>query len=179
MTNLIFSFDVESLGLYGEGFAVGAVVLDDGKIADKCIFNCDIKNCDNYDKCPKSTLEWLDENVLKTLPEPNCKNTKEVRDNFWQFYTKYSKETIIADCGTPVEANFLRQCVLDDIDNRMWKAPYPLHELGTLLLLVGQDPIGTFARTEDELPKHNPLCDALQSARLWHEFYPKKTSLIM
>jgi hypothetical protein len=44
--------------------------------------------------------------------------------------------------------------------------PYPLYDISTLLLSRNEDPVGIFSRDETELPKHNPLCDARQSARI-------------
>ena len=77
---------------------------------------------------------------------------------------------MVADCAWPVEAKFLLQCVADDPLGREWGGPYPLHELATLLLAKGYDPVGDYGRkSELELPKHDPLADAMQSARVLHE----------
>jgi len=71
-----------------------------------------------------------------------------------------------ADCSWPVEARFLARCVENDFDKREWEGPYPLHEIATVLLLAGKNPSEKFPRQENELPEHNPLNDARQSARL-------------
>ena len=89
---------------------------------------------------------------------------------------QYSDLITVADCGAPCEAGFLRACVEDDLANRQWNAPYPLHELGTLLLVRGLDPQANYERLENELPKHNPLGDARQSGRLWIENYCEPTN---
>jgi hypothetical protein len=44
--------------------------------------------------------------------------------------------------------------------------PYPLHEIASFMTAAGMDPMATYARLPDELPKHHPLADARQSARL-------------
>lgn len=174
---LVFSFDVESLGLYGEGFAVGAVVFEDGKEVDSMFASCPVDKLDSYTsiknddtKCSEETIKWLQANVFPTLSEPKYQSAKEVREAFWGFYRTWKHaDVFVADCGAPVEANFLRQCVLDKYQERQWQAPYPLHELGTLLLTVGKDPTAYYNRLENELPAHNPVCDARQSGRLWIE----------
>lgn len=117
--------------------------------------------------------KFVKEHVLPAQPNSsrtaNC--LKDVRDAFWEFYKRWAKQCIVvADCGTPTEAYFLRLCVLDDFPTRKWEAPYPLHDLGTLLLARSMDPIGEYPRTRAEIPKHNPLCDARQSARLFLEY---------
>jgi hypothetical protein len=95
-----------------------------------------------------------------------------MRQDFWKFYESWKGKAdviFVADCGSPLEAAFFRDCVLDDVENRKWAAPYPLHELGTLLLARSKDPIGTYPRLDAECPPHHPVKDALQSARLFAE----------
>lgn len=174
-----FCFDVESLGLYGEGFAVGVSVRENvtGKEVDTFYAGCPLHMCNNYDPS-HADVNWLQENILPHLPPPTHETPRQVRDSFWNFYMSWKQKgnghvTFVADCGSPVESNFLRMCVLDDSESRKWEAPYPLHELGTLLLCCGQNPIECYDRLSDEQPKHNPLCDARQSGRMWIEMFQK------
>jgi hypothetical protein len=37
------------------------------------------------------------------------------------------------------------------------------------MLLSGRDPLATYERLPNELPAHDPMADARQSARLWLE----------
>ena len=109
------------------------------------------------------------------LPEVNCASPLEMRNKFWSFWmtwkTRAERHEIdlvcVADCGTPVESNFLSACIHDDLKTRAWEGPTPLHELGTFLFAMGCDPWGTYDRLPNEMPVHNALCDARQSARLW------------
>jgi hypothetical protein len=118
------------------------------------------------------SVKWLNENVIPTLIAPTHNTPKEVRNSFWNFYSQWKNKCIIVtDCGVPVESNFFRMCVADDPATRTWEAPYPLHELGTLLLANNKDPIGVYTRHPDESPAHNPLNDARQSGRLWLEIF--------
>jgi hypothetical protein len=71
-----------------------------------------------------------------------------------------------ADCAWPVEARFLARCVNDKPREREWQGPYPLMEIASYLEAAGMDPMKEYDRLPSELPKHNPLCDARQSARM-------------
>lgn len=72
------------------------------------------------------------------------------------------------EVGYPVETNFLSLC-LNANDSREGFNPYPLVDISSLRLAAGLDPLATEARQDDELPRHHPLMDARQSARLLFE----------
>lgn len=164
---LYFSFDVESVGLYGEGFAVGYCVSDGEKEIEAGIFNCDLF----YAEGEKADRRWVTDNVVPHLPSPNCFDPEELRTLFWEVLEKWKKKRAIfvVDCGYPVEYRFLKDCVEDSWEDRKLDAPYPIHEVGTALLFAGQDPLENYERLPNELPKHNPLADARQSLRLFLE----------
>lgn len=155
-------FDVESIGLHGEGWAVGWVILDDnGQVVDE-----------GYAACPQETAqgddasrEWVKANCPQI--EPTHGGPNEVREAFWQAWQKAKEQgaTLWADCGWPVEANFLSACVAANPQNRAWNGPYPLHEIATVFEVAGVDATAKLERLEDE-PEHHPLGDAKQSARL-------------
>jgi len=156
-------FDVESIGLHGEGFAVGYVVVESrhGDRLGSGLFSCN----PNEARGTWDGHEWVDGNV-PTLDETH-KTPREVRTAFWDAWLNWQAHGayLVADCFWPVEARFLVQCV-DDLPERAEQGPYPLLELSSILLRYLLDPIATVDRYPDELPKHNPLCDARQSARV-------------
>lgn len=168
----ILSFDVESNGLHGDGFAVGAVVLNSTNLAqvDRFTGRVDIRL--RFDLDP-----WVAENVLPYIDDLDLyEGIHELREAFWCWYLPYRQADtfILADFGWPVEARFLAECVDDSPDSRNWHGPYPMHELGTLLLCAGVDPDKTNRREwpadivpGGEMPilkQHNPLDDAIASA---------------
>lgn len=167
---VVLSFDVETVGLYGEPFAIGATVMmqlkEDIVEIDHFYGQTELHSNSNS---TESDLQFVKESVFPVQYGDKLSSVRELRDKFWKFYETHSTVPIVVDCGTPVEAYFLRQCVLDDFEARKWKAPYPLHELGTLLLIRGKNPIGIYSRKENESLVHNPLHDARQTARLWLE----------
>lgn len=165
MTGPLFMvFDVESVGLHGEGFAVAWVVVDrSGNRVAQAAYSCDPGQV----RGDPDGLAWVAENVT-VPPVGHLAHPAHVRDEFWRawIYARERGATLWADCCWPVEARFLAACVDDDRASRTWEGPYPLHDVATLRLAAGSDPLATVDRVPDELPAHNPLNDARQSARL-------------
>jgi hypothetical protein len=161
-----FVFDVESIGLHGEGFAVGVVVADhNGVLREEKLITCDPMKA-------RGTFEdrlWVEQNIPK-LPV-GYGEASQVRTHFWRHWEFWRDKgaTMWADCAFPVETNFLADCIKDE-PARAFVAPYPLHDIATLALICGVDPTETQIRLVDEKPVHNPLKDARQSARLLMEY---------
>lgn len=159
---LYMVIDVESIGLHGEGFAVGYVVVNErGERLE-----------DGYSACPPNSAigggegrAWVAANVPPL--ESFVGIPKDVRDRFWGTWQYWREKgaVLVADCAWPVEARFLIACVDDDPDSRTWGGPYPLHELASFMAAAGLDPMATYDRLPDE-PQHHPLGDARQSARM-------------
>jgi hypothetical protein len=165
-------FDCESVGLHGETFAVGWVVVSsDGVEHDHGMVACPMavaRGTSDADIDPNRA--WVAENVPPLTP--SCRGPLEVRDAFWAAWLtwKDAGAVLAADCAWPVEARFLAACVDDRGGaDREWQGPYPLHEIASFRAAAGFDPLGTFNRLPAELPVHDPLADARQSARLMIE----------
>lgn len=162
MKDLLLVFDVESVGLHGAGFAVGAVIVSRATGERVKEF---------YAGCPSATAtgqpddrEWISKNVDPTLPKATHEFPHLVREAFWSLWREWhDRADMWVDCGWPVEANFLSLCVREYPVERKWQGPYPLNEIATVL---GDDALTAFPRLPDELPAHNPLNDARQSARI-------------
>jgi hypothetical protein len=173
MSKRILSFDVEANGLHGEGFAVGAAVIEeDGAVRARFAGRAPIQGEVN---------PWVAENVLPALAgmEVTHASAAELRAALWawreakQLEAKAAGITLIevADIGYPVEARFLAACQDDDLAGRAWGGPYPLHEVATLLLAAGVDPdvnreeYAADALVGREVRKHHPAWDAEVSAQ--------------
>lgn len=159
-------FDVESVGLHGEGFAVGWVLVDDrGNEHASGEYGCPVEFAEKQDD---SSLAWVREHCQCIT---NCARPRDVRDAFWDAYEGYfygipgRKVLLAADVPWPVEANFLCKVFTDD-PRRRDRAPYPLLDIASVRLASGLDPLATERRFDDERPAHNPRSDARQSARL-------------
>ena len=168
MPDLFMVFDVESIGLHGEGFAVGFVVVGmDGKVYDAGRYVCPQETARGVtDADTDPARKWLAANIPPM--EATVTNPAVLRDVFWAEWLPWKSlgAALVADCGWPVEARFLAACVDQRPELRGWDGPYPLHELATFRLAAGFDPLATVERLPNELPAHDPLADARQSARL-------------
>jgi len=153
-------FDVESVGLHGRAFAVGYCVFVDGIEIGCGEIASEPSKWDGSD----DDLKWVEDHV--TAQATVCRY--EFGRLFWEHLQAWKMRgfAIVSDCAWPVEARFL--CDLIDIDKeaRNWQGPYPLYDVSSVLAALGYDPIGTYPRKDNELPAHNPLCDARQSARV-------------
>lgn len=159
-----FVFDVESVGMHGEGFAVGGgVYLENGAAQWEFSESCPIESVLGKEL----DRQWAIKNIPATLVI--TKHSPEgVRSMFWKWWLKAKSEGALmaTDCGFPVEARFLRDCIYDNYTDRKDDAPYPLIEISSVLFCAGMDPIGTYDREPSEMPKHDPTADARQSARI-------------
>ncbi len=163
---MVFAFDVESIGLFGEAFAVaGGLYLRAGGAAFEFCHACAPGRCRGGD----DDRAWVAANVPPietTHPDPEA-----VRQAFWQGWTRAREAgaIMVAHCLWPVEAAFLAACILDAPTERKWQGPYPFYDLSSLLLACNTDPTADLPRRPEELPKHSPLADARQCARLFFE----------
>lgn len=164
-----FVFDVESVGLFGAPFAVGWVLIrEDGTFIRDGLMNT------YHPDSPEADL-WLDLSVDReavawvrnNVPEMDLTHhsVKHMLHDFGGVMqvAKIEFEGIVfaADCPFPVETNFLAK-----VPGIREFSPYPLIDVASVLMTVGMDPLKTYPRDPIEEPKHNPLNDARQSARL-------------
>jgi len=159
----LFIFDVESIGLHGEGFAVAGGVFRDGEQLTKFLFACDPRRAEGRPE----DHQWVAQNVPPLTATHDYPH--QVRAAFVEEWL--SSEAAVpglamaAECGWPVEANFLLACAREHPGFQ----PYPVHEIASVFLAAGMDPLATYPRLPDELPVHHPMADARQSARLMFE----------
>ncbi len=162
---VFLAFDVESNGLHGEAFAVGAILIRaDAKILDEFTARCPIKG---------EVDEWVKDNVLpplKDMPEDQ-KTPKQLRSAFWEWYkaAKEKADYVVVKNSYPVETRFLADCQDDDLEGRYWDHPFPLLDLASLLIQVGIKPLAvTYKLVEDKLDdqhlQHHPRWDAWVTA---------------
>lgn len=160
-----FIFDVESIGLHGEAFAVAGGVYINGVAQSEFMFCCPPDEARGEDDDRK----WVALNVSIT-EKCDWWSPWDVREAFWAEWEKAKKQypeiTMAAECLWPVEATFVAECVRQGMPKRKWAGPYPFHEISSVMLAAGMDPMATYERTESENPPHNPLADARLSARL-------------
>lgn len=162
-----FIFDVESVGLHGEGFAVAGGIYINGAAQSEFRFCCPPEEAKGDD----DDREWVKANV--PVMEITHRHPAAVREAFWSEWEKAKKRypgiTMAGECIWPVEAGFVARCIYQDKAKRNWEGPYPFHEIASFMRAAGMDPMATYERTPSEMPPHEPLADARQSARLLAE----------
>ena len=166
MRKNIFSFDAETNGLWGEAFAIGAIVYDStGKEVDKFVA-----------KLPDSVITdtWVKENVkLDNVPVTHTTYEEMLKD-FSRFYLKHKENsTFIVHMGYIVESKLIR----DMVEHRFigaWDAPYPLIDISGNLEQAGENPVSVDAyvkkyniEIEDYGTTHNPLYDSEVTAKAY------------
>jgi hypothetical protein len=175
---VIFSIDAETMGLYGEPFAIGYIVTDlEGNELEGNYIACPFEKAQGLE----SNKKWVAANVLPNLPKETdfddphslCEALYEIWLNMKQ---KYEEILVIGDCHYPVETQLFERTILWKEDVRQWTGPFPFHEVDTALLIAGIDR-EQYPRNELELPEHHPLKDARYSARLFC-LALKKTELL-
>lgn len=157
----LLSFDLESNGLHGEVFAVGAVVMSaDGAITNEFSGRCEIT---------EQTDEWVAANVLPALRGMPMSHAsyQELREAFWAWYLEAEPKAdyVLVSNGYPVEYRFLLKCQEENLDERYWQHPFPILDLTSLLIGAGQNPIDknqlvTKLAARYKLSRHHPLHDA-------------------
>lgn len=164
MNDAYFVFDVESIGLHGDGFAVAGGVYINGAAQSEFSFCCPLEEAQGV----ASDRMWVKKHV--PVIKITHRTLDGIRDAFWfawiEAKERYPGIAMAGECIWPVEANFVSACVAQDPEARRWSGPYPFHDISSIMLAAGMDPMATYAREPSELPTHEPLADARQSARL-------------
>ncbi|HVS58642.1 MAG TPA: hypothetical protein VHD60_02805 [Candidatus Saccharimonadales bacterium] len=161
----LLSFDLETNGLHGDAFAIGAVVVDaQGNIVDKFVARCPIE---------QAIDPWVTANVLPVIADipVTHDDQKALRHDFWEWYLKaeLASDYVLVSNGYPVEYRFLLRCQEDDLETRYWQHPFPILDLTSILLATGHDPsaksrlIAQVIR-QGKFARHHPVDDATVAA---------------
>lgn len=163
----VFSFDAETDGLWGQPFAVAAIVYENGAETASFIARLSEGIVRN---------EWVRDNVLPTIAgiAPTHETYEAMLRDFAAFYLTHKQD---ADCichmGYIVEAHLLREMHrLGFIGD--WDAPYPLYDVSGNLQSSGEDPTSVDAyaqkyglQVSDYGTTHNPFYDCEIAARVY------------
>jgi len=154
-----FVLDVESNGLYGQPFCVGAVLMDPGgRVLNEFISRCPL------DQVPD---DYVEENVLPALDEAGIKedagSLRDMQEKFVEWRGGFREELhLYVDAGFPVDTGFLRG--LEGLEG--WKSPYPLLDVASQLAAMGTDPDSDRLMFVNDIlgvrrgRKHDPRWDA-------------------
>jgi hypothetical protein len=157
---LHFVYDVESIGLYGESFAVAFQVFDEYQTFEKVCYACKPERA----KGLAVDYQWIESNV-PVLPY-NASDPLHVRQLFWDKLQYWLEKgaTIWAHHVWPVDSSIITACINDDLFKRRWQGPSPIHEICTIAEIALNTPWP--ARLKSETPAHDPRNDVAYSARV-------------
>ena len=161
-------FDVESIGLHGPAFAVGWVVIDRVGMEHEA---GELYTPPAPIRAATDDHAWIAANVTHSECAVQCDSAEDVRSRFWERFAHWREHgaVLCAEVPWPVEASFLSDCINDSYFDRKWAGPYPLIDVASVRYAAGLDPLATEPRLPGEMPAHNALADARQSARLLME----------
>jgi hypothetical protein len=176
-----FVFDVESIGLHGEAFAVGFVVLDAQWVLQEerlWVIPSQLAKGAEEDR------QWVKQHIQDVLAaeerplEANCTNARTMRSEFferWVFW-KANNADMYADCTWPVESGLLSACIRDaqeqGVPNAAWLGPYPVVDIMSLERAARWAGFAQELKRDESLfPLHHPLADAKYSALRLQRFF--------
>lgn len=164
-----FSFDAETNGLWGQAFAIGALVYDESG-AEVARF---------VGRLPDSAVTdgWVRENVLPKVQDiPVTHGTyAELLAAFSVFYKEHKKDAdVVVHMGYIVEAGLLRDMHANGVIGD-WDGPYPLLDVSGNLQQIGEDPTSvdkyvqkhSLCVGEFKGGSHNPLYDSAAAAAVY------------
>lgn len=169
----LLSFDLETNGLHGKAFAVGAVVMDaSGKVLDE--FTARARLTEKVD-------DWVKDNVLSAIADMPIThdNYEQLREAFWVWYIQAEPEAdyVLVNNGYPVEYRFLLDCQEANLAERYWQHPFPILELSSLLLMTEHSNNTSKRLLKKTLDSdfghkmHHPLEDAKMAVKLAFEAF--------
>lgn len=162
-----FIFDVESIGLHGEAFAVAAQVFDHQARPLPLEGGWWHHFPRDFAAGTAKNRKWVDENV-PDLGTHSLGTMRAIRDFFWDSWQEEKERhpgiVMAAECAWPVEARFLCAVIDDEPLLREFAGPCPLHDIASIMLAAGMDPMAAYKRVTCEYPVHHPLGDVQHSA---------------
>ena len=158
-TTKFLCFDLETNGLHGQAFAIGALIIDaENTIHDK--FSARVKLTDAVDP-------WVKDNVLSVIEDMVVTHDsyESMREAFWEWFVAAQEKSdyVLVSNGYPVEYRFLLDCQEAALDERYWQHPFPIIDSTSLLLGldVAKKDIPHSSRT---FRQHHPFDDAHATA---------------
>lgn len=169
----LLSFDIETNGLHGKAFAVGAVLMDaSGNVLDEF---------SGRSRLTEKVDDWVKDNVLPAIVDMPIThdNYEQMREDFWQWYlqAKEQADYVLVNNGYPVEYRFLLDCQEANLEERYWDHPFPLLELSSMMLMTDHDSNTSKRLLKKKLDEdfgrkmHHPVEDAKMAILLAFEAF--------
>jgi hypothetical protein len=172
----ILSFDLETNNLHGKPFAIGALVIDGhGKVHDTFTGRCPIEG---------EVDPWVKVNVIPVIKDmiETHGSYEDMREAFWRWFlaAQEASDYVLVSNGYPVEYRFLIDCQEADLEERYWQHPFPILDLASILIVVGQE-TGAYKnelrkkiRKDASFAQHHPFDDAKMAALIAFEAFKSR-----
>ncbi len=169
MKKHFFFVDAETDGLYGKFLSVAAFVTDaQGKSQDS-FYGAIMVNTANI------KTDWVKENVCPYLKNANLFFDDEAAllEAFWKFWLKHRENSeCVAYVPFPVESRLFSTCVMLNVEERQFLAPFPLYDLATLLESKKINFNSDMQQLSSmSLQQHDAMDDARMMAEVWHQIF--------
>ena len=120
------------------------------------------------------STQWVKENVYPYLNNADMLFDSEevLLESFWSFWIKHHET---ADCVAyveyPVETRLFHICVMRNLEERQFLAPFPLYDLATLLESKSIDFDCNIQKLSGlELVSHDAMNDVKMCANVWRKY---------
>jgi hypothetical protein len=159
----LISLDVESNGLGGRAFAAAITLSDPFGELEHAVFRCPIDG---------PVDPWVTQNVLPAIADlpTGCPDYTSLLDSVRDAYLRWAVDRVplVVHVPWPVETRLL----LDMLPGaHVWRGPYPLIDVASVLWAKGHDPLSVDRYLEQhgilapEGSPHHPLYDARAADR--------------
>lgn len=169
MKEKLLFIDAETDGLYGAILTAAMVAADkNGTEIERAYYGIAREHM-------VVTDPWVKEHVLPILGEyETCRDETELLEKVWAFWLRYQDDAyVIADVTYPVECRLFETCVRHNPAERIWKAPFPLMDLSSMLYAKGIEPLtdrsGLLGDNRNGTC-HNALDDAIAALEIWKNY---------
>lgn len=168
MSKKLFSFDAETNGLWGQAFAIGALVYDEnGAEISRFVGRCPIEG---------AVDGWVMDNVIPRMTEIPVSHSDydSLLADFAKFYLAEKVDAdVVVHMGVPVESKVLLDMHVRGLIGD-WDGPFPLCDVAGNLQQAGEDPTSVDAyvqkhgvQVRDFGSSHNPLFDSEVAAQVY------------
>jgi hypothetical protein len=164
-----FVFSVKTVGIFGEAYSVGGGIFTNaGEEVSSFLFTCDRDLSEPGAEPDRYILEGFPKDAVTHTSPAGVRAA--FSERLSEAMRTHWSPLVAARFCHPGPSRFLSQ------SEPRPQNPTILHDIASIMLAAGMDPVATYPRLASELPKHNPLADARQSARLLGEAIRKLQS---
>ena len=156
--------------MYGKFLSIAALAIDENGTETEFYASVSVLESE-------IETEWVKENVYPFLSDSYVKyNTEyELLEAFWKFWIEHkSSAECVAYVPYPVEARLFTKCVMNNVSERTFEGPFPLHDLSTLLISNGYSVDVDMSELSGlKIKSHDAMNDVRMLSVVWQKLREK------